>query len=98
MFRTVSLRPSSGVQDCTYSIRYMSYSLELLMMDGVRPSETCRVLFQNKINLRCCASGWFYYRNIQGDSKRWTHSKRWTQFRTSIWYVNDLHTTARALA
>jgi len=28
-----------------------------------RPSETCRVLFQNKINLRYCASGWFYYRN-----------------------------------
>ena len=29
-----------------------------------RPSETCSVLFQNKMNLRCCASGWFYYRNI----------------------------------
>ena len=28
-----------------------------------RLSETCRVLFQNKINLRYCASGWFYYRN-----------------------------------
>jgi len=27
-------------------------------------SETCRVLFQNKINLRYCASGWFYCRNI----------------------------------
>jgi len=27
-----------------------------------RPSETCRVLFQN--NLRYCASGWVYYRNI----------------------------------
>ena len=26
--------------------------------------ETCRVLFQNKINLRYCATGWFYYRNI----------------------------------
>jgi len=23
----------------------------------------CRVLFQNKINLRYCTSGWFYYRN-----------------------------------
>jgi len=22
------------------------------------------VLFQNKINLRYCASGWFYYRNV----------------------------------
>jgi hypothetical protein len=29
-----------------------------------RPSETCRVLFQNKINFRYCASSWFYYRNI----------------------------------
>jgi hypothetical protein len=29
-----------------------------------RPSETCTMLFQNKINLRYCASGWFYYRNI----------------------------------
>jgi len=30
-----------------------------------RPSETCRVLFQNKIKLRYCASGWFYNsRNI----------------------------------
>jgi len=29
-----------------------------------RPSETCRILFQNKTNLRYCASGWFYYRNI----------------------------------
>jgi hypothetical protein len=29
-----------------------------------RPSESCSVLFQNKINLRYCASGWFYYRNI----------------------------------
>jgi hypothetical protein len=28
-----------------------------------RPTETCRVLFQNKINVRYCASGWFYYRN-----------------------------------
>jgi hypothetical protein len=29
-----------------------------------RPSETCTALFQNKINLRYCVSGWFYYRNI----------------------------------
>jgi len=26
-----------------------------------RSPETCRVLFQNKINLRYCASGWFYF-------------------------------------
>ena len=36
----------------------------LYMFRMVSPSETCRVLFQNKINLRYCASGWFYYRNI----------------------------------
>ena len=29
-----------------------------------RPSETCRVLFQNKINLRYCGSGWFCYRKF----------------------------------
>ena len=29
-----------------------------------RTQTTWRVLFQNKINLRYCASGWFYYRNI----------------------------------
>jgi hypothetical protein len=29
-----------------------------------RPSETCRVMFQNRINFRYRASGWFYYRNI----------------------------------
>ena len=29
-----------------------------------RPSETCRMLFQNKMNLRYCESDWFYYRNI----------------------------------
>jgi hypothetical protein len=28
-----------------------------------RSSETHKVLFQNKINLRYCASGWFYCRN-----------------------------------
>jgi hypothetical protein len=39
------------------------YSLRLLMMIA-ETFETCRVLFQNKINLRFCASCWFYYRNI----------------------------------
>ena len=29
-----------------------------------RPSKTCRVLIKNKINLRYCAFGWFYYRDI----------------------------------
>jgi hypothetical protein len=79
-----SVRPSSGVYDCTYIIRYMShrccgylltrshktcivwcrmYSLRPWWWTE-RPSETCRALFQNKINLRYCASGWFYYGNI----------------------------------
>jgi len=39
------------------------YSLRHLMMDD-ETSETHRVLFQNKINLRHRASGWFYYRNL----------------------------------
>jgi hypothetical protein len=92
------LRPSSGPQNCTYSVRYCQtntaaaaivdemelhgvpsplasshrtcvtyncccmYSLRLIIMDG--ETETCRVLFQNKINLRYCASVWFYCRNI----------------------------------
>jgi hypothetical protein len=30
-----------------------------------RPSKTCGV-FQSKIHLRYCASGWFYYRNREG--------------------------------
>ena len=80
-----SLRPSSGVQDCTYCNRHLStryccllasgYEMELpihtLKQTAVsvwhmpvavctvlnswwrteRPSETCRVSFQNKINL-----------------------------------------------
>jgi hypothetical protein len=32
--------------------------------DGRRDLQKHVVLFQNKINLRYCASGWFYYRNI----------------------------------
>jgi len=38
-------------------------------MDG--ETETCRVLLQNKINLRYFASGWFYYRklNVQLNEK-----------------------------
>jgi len=81
-----SFHSSEEGENCTYSIRYISYrfcgcllastqrtcmtdtwccmySLLLLMIDG-KTSETCRMLFQNKLNLRYCASGWFYYRNI----------------------------------
>jgi len=59
-----SFHPSSGVQDCTYSIKYMSYSEPALHIpDAVctvldswwwmeRPSETCRVIF-NKLEKLC---------------------------------------------
>jgi len=70
MFRTV-FRPSSGVQDCTYSNRYMSNRYCYLLASKQttvsvwhvliaictvlnswwwteRPSETCRLLCQNK--------------------------------------------------
>jgi hypothetical protein len=73
-----SFRPSSGAQDCTYNFRYMSiscplvscqqtcmtytcscmYSFGLLMMDG----KTVRNMYY--VNLKICASGWFYFRNI----------------------------------
>ena len=33
-------------------------------VDGRKDRPKNVVLFQNKINLRYCASGWFYYRNI----------------------------------
>jgi len=69
MFRTVCgclLTSSHGT--CMAYTWCCMYRLRFLKMDGetVRNmSETCRVLFQNKINLRCCASGWFYYRNVR---------------------------------
>jgi len=48
-----------------YDICLMLYVQSLTPDDGTeKPSETCVVLFQNKINLRCCASDWLYYRNI----------------------------------
>ena len=47
-----------------FRIKQLKELLRESMWIQKRPSETCRVLFQNKINLRCCASGWFYYRNI----------------------------------
>jgi hypothetical protein len=55
-----SFRPSSGVQDCTYTNRYMLNRYCWLLASGnemehcsflfplARPSKTCRVLFQNK--------------------------------------------------
>jgi hypothetical protein len=71
-----SFCPSSGVQDCTHSIRYMSYRLADCLLAGhemelvctvlnswwwmERLSEICRVIINKLEN---CASSWFYYRN-----------------------------------
>jgi hypothetical protein len=49
-----------------------------------RLSETCRVLFQNKPNLRYCASGWFHYRKV--------FLQYFTAFQA---YLNDQGTAAR---
>ena len=38
------------------------YGLRLLMMDG-ETVRNMKLLFQNEINLRYCASGWFDFRN-----------------------------------
>jgi hypothetical protein len=81
MFRMVSLsiirslRPY--IQHHTIQVLWLQAATEPVWYDAVctvldswwwteRPSETCRVLFQNKINLRYCASGWFYYRDVFG--------------------------------
>ena len=47
MFRTV-FRPSSAVQDFTYSNQT---DTAVCLLAGTRPSETCTVSLQNKINL-----------------------------------------------
>ena len=64
MFRTVS---PSIMRSLRLYIQHQLYVIRVmwLMMDG--ETETCRVLFQNKINLRYCASGLFYYRNLEFD-------------------------------
>jgi len=59
------------------------YSLRLLVMDEetVRP---CILLFQNKINLRYCAFGWVYYRNILRCTVRQTS-------KNEFFFENRLH-------
>jgi hypothetical protein len=50
-----------------YDIYLMLYVQSWTLDDGRidRPKHVPRrVLFQNKINLRYCASVWFYYRNV----------------------------------
>ena len=62
-----SFRPSSGVYDCTYNIRQMSYRF-----CGCLLASVARVLLQNKINLRYCASGWFTI-EIYYDARSYKH-------------------------
>ena len=59
----ISFPLASSHRTCVIYIWYCMYSLRLLIWME-RPSKTCRVLFQNKTNLRYCTCGWFYYRNI----------------------------------
>jgi hypothetical protein len=47
-----------------------------------RLSETCRVLFQNKINLRYCLSGWFY-------------KEIFLTAKTSVWYFEIIYFTGQ---
>ena len=57
-----SFRPSSGVQDCTYSNQTDTAICTVFnsWRWTERPSETCRVSLQNKIIWYIGASGWFY--------------------------------------
>jgi hypothetical protein len=63
MFRTVS---PSIIRSLRLYIQHQVYVMQVLWLLArtERPSETCRVVFQDEINLRYCASGWFYYRNL----------------------------------
>jgi len=66
MFRTVS---PSIIRSLRLYIQHQVYVIQVLwLLATKRPSETCRVLFQNKVNLRYCVSGWFYYKNILHES------------------------------
>jgi len=69
-------RPSSGAQNCTYSVRQLSdhycylllawrcmCSFELLMTDG-KPVWNMQSVVQKQINLRKVASRWLYSENI----------------------------------
>jgi len=62
MFRTVS---PPIIRSLRLYMQHQVYVIQVLwLLASKRPSETCRVLFQNKIISRYCASGWFCYRNI----------------------------------
>jgi hypothetical protein len=72
MFRTVC---PSIIRSLRLCVQHQVYVIQVLdsWWWTERPSETCRVLFQNKINLRYCAFGWFYYRNQQTHRKITTY-------------------------
>jgi len=54
-----------------------------------RPSETCRMLLQNKIKLiwYIGASGWIYYRNVLRCTALWTPKHNTLNVLTSIHYM-----------
>jgi len=63
MFRTVF---PSIIRSSTLYIQQQAFVRQILLSAGrktKRPSETCRVSFQNKIIRYIGASSWFYYRN-----------------------------------
>jgi len=67
-----SFRPSSGVQDCTYIIRYMSYRFVDCMLPVTRwncsfvswPLDRPKHVEWDSINSKNCASSWIYYRSV----------------------------------
>jgi len=63
MFRTVS---PSIIMSLRLYIQHQAYAIQVLWLLASVPAikQPHNLLFQNKINLRYCASGWFYYRNI----------------------------------
>jgi len=72
-----SFRPSSGVQDCTYSVKYMSYRFIDCLLAGTRSyplyvqswtpddgrKDRPKHVEWYSINSKNCESFWFYYRN-----------------------------------
>jgi len=77
-----------------HNISNLFYSETTLYMFRMeRPSETCRVLFQNKINLRYCASGWFYCRNIFWCTV--LHTSNVTCYGHVFFYKSDIQPTAK---
>ena len=62
---------------------YYKWNIYLIAASSWCSYLLCRVLFQNKINLGHCASGWFYYINKQIKSKSVANPPRSAQLRRS---------------